>query len=122
MAKPLLVLGKTHQLKVLLRRASLHTVCEESRCPNISQCFGSGTATFMILGNQCTRACSFCNLKRGNPEPLDPEEPYRLLEAVKTLNLRYVVITSPTRDDLEDGGARTVCQMHKGLKGEPPKH
>jgi lipoic acid synthetase len=108
MAKPLLVLSKTHSLKVLLRRASLHTVCEESRCPNISQCFGSGTATFMILGNQCTRACSFCNLKRGNPEPLDPEEPYRLLEAVKTLNLRYVVITSPTRDDLEDGGGDSL--------------
>jgi len=116
MAKPLLVLSKTHQLKALLRRASLHTVCEESRCPNISQCFGSGTATFMILGNQCTRACSFCNLKRGNPEPLDPEEPYRLLEAVKTLNLRYVVITSPTRDDLEDGGAGQFTKCIRVLK------
>jgi len=70
----------------------------------------------MILGNQCTRACSFCNLKRGNPEPLDPEEPYRLLEAVKTLNLRYVVITSPTRDDLEDGGAGQFARCIRGLK------
>ncbi|WP_333785089.1 lipoyl synthase [Thermocrinis sp.] len=116
MTKPVLILSKTHQLKKLLRNAKLHTVCEESRCPNISECFSSGTATFMILGDTCTRGCSFCNLKRGKSLPVDEEEPYRLLETVKLLNLKYVVITSPTRDDLKDGGASHFAKCIRLLK------
>ncbi|SHK53155.1 lipoyl synthase [Thermocrinis minervae] len=114
--KPVIRLSQTHRLKGLLRQLSLNTVCEESRCPNISECFGSGTATFMILGDTCTRGCSFCNVKRGNPKGPDPEEPYKLLEAVKRLNLRYVVITSVTRDDLEDGGASHFAKCVRVLK------
>jgi len=116
MRKSVLVLSKTHHLKRLLRSARLHTVCEESRCPNISECFSSNTATFMILGDTCTRGCSFCNLKRGKAAPVDQEEPYRLLETVKLLNLKYVVITSPTRDDLKDGGAEQFFRCVKVLK------
>jgi len=116
MPKPVLILSKTHQLKKLLRNAKLHTVCEESRCPNISECFSANTATFMILGDTCTRGCSFCNLKRGKTLPVDEEEPYRLLETVKLLNLKYVVITSPTRDDLKDGGASHFAKCIRVLK------
>lgn len=114
--KPLLELSKTVGVKKLLRRLKLHTVCEESRCPNISQCFGSGTATFMILGDTCTRGCTFCNLDRGKALPPDPEEPYHLLQAVKALNLSYVVLTSPTRDDLRDGGAEHFARCVRILK------
>ena len=114
--KPVLELSKLHRVKKVLRRARLNTVCEESRCPNISECFGAGTATFMILGDRCTRSCSFCSVRRGVPEPLDGEEPYRLLDAVRVLGLRYVVITSVTRDDLEDGGARHFSECVKVLK------
>ncbi len=118
--KPILELSKTHEIKKLLRSLRLHTVCEESRCPNIGECFGSGTATFMILGDTCTRACSFCNLQRGKPLPPNPEEPYKLLEAVKTLGLSYVVLTSPTRDDLLDGGADHFAKCVKVLKENIP--
>ncbi|WPM31653.1 lipoyl synthase [Hydrogenobacter sp. T-2] len=114
--KPILELSKTHEIKKLLRSLRLHTVCEESRCPNIGECFGSGTATFMIMGDTCTRACSFCNLQRGKPLPPDPEEPYKLLHAVKTLKLSYVVLTSPTRDDLSDGGASYFAKCVRVLK------
>ncbi len=114
--KPVLELSKLHEVKRVLRRARLNTVCEESRCPNISECFGAGTATFMILGDRCTRSCSFCNVRRGVPKPLDGEEPYRLLDAVRVLGLRYVVITSVTRDDLEDGGAGHFSRCVKVLK------
>ncbi|WP_448584361.1 lipoyl synthase [Thermocrinis sp.] len=116
MSKPVLILSKTHQIKKLLRSAKLHTVCEESRCPNISECFSSGTATFMILGDTCTRGCSFCNLKRGKTLPVDEDEPFRLLETVRLLNLKYVVITSPTRDDLDDGGSSHFAKCIKVLK------
>ncbi len=118
--KPTLALSKTHGIKRLLRNLKLNTVCEESRCPNIGECFGSGTATFMILGDTCTRACSFCNLKRGRSIPPNPEEPYLLLQAVKSLGLSYVVITSPTRDDLPDGGAEHFYKCVKVLKEEIP--
>jgi len=89
----------------LLRSFSLHTVCQEAHCPNIGECFSQKTATFMILGNQCTRNCHFCAVKHETPLPVDPEEPENVAKAVKTLGLRYVVITSVTRDDLKDGGA-----------------
>ncbi len=118
--KPVLKLSEVHRVKRILRRSRLNTVCEESRCPNISECFGSGTATFMILGDRCTRRCSFCNVRRGSPSPPDPEEPYRLLEAVKTLGLRYVVITSVTRDDLTDGGASQFVACIRLLRRELP--
>jgi lipoic acid synthetase len=114
--KPVLRFSEAHRVKSLLRRVKLNTVCEESRCPNISECFGQGTATFMILGDRCTRSCSFCNVKRGSPKPPDPEEPYRILKAVKSLGLRYVVITSVTRDDLPDGGAQQFAACVRVLK------
>lgn len=118
--KPILTLSSTHKVKRLLRNLKLHTVCEESRCPNIGECFGSGTATFMIMGDTCTRACTFCNLQRGKPQEPDPKEPYNLLQAVKALNLRYVVITSPTRDDLPDGGSMHFYRCIKVLKENIP--
>ena len=118
--KPVLLLSETHRVKRLLRNLKLNTVCEESRCPNIGECFGSGTATFMILGDTCTRACTFCNLKRGKSTAPNPEEPYLLLQAVKSLGLSYVVITSPTRDDLPDGGAGHFYRCVKVLKETIP--
>lgn len=118
--KPVLRLSEVHRVKRVLRKARLNTVCEESRCPNISECFGSGTATFMILGDRCTRGCTFCNVSRKHPKPVDPDEPYRLLSAVKALDLRYVVITSITRDDLPDGGASQFARCIKVLKENLP--
>ena len=93
------------RVKGLLRRAALHTVCEEAACPNIGECFEAGTATFLILGDVCTRACRFCAIATGRPEPVDTEEPRRVAETVALLGLRHAVITSVTRDDLPDGGA-----------------
>ena len=92
-------------MKELTLRLGLHTICESARCPNQSECFGRGTATFLIMGTRCTRQCTFCNVTHGQPESLDAEEPIRIAKAVKRLGLRYAVITSVTRDDLEDGGA-----------------
>jgi lipoyl synthase len=92
-------------LKRLVRRQQLHTVCEDARCPNIGECWDAGTATFMILGEVCTRACKFCAVKSGLPPVYDLDEPRRVADAIKLLNLKYAVITSVDRDDLEDGGA-----------------
>ncbi len=107
-------------MKGLLDGLSLHTVCESALCPNIGGCFSRGTATFLILGNVCTRRCTFCAVKKGSPPPLDEDEPQHLLEAVAKLNLKYVVITSVTRDDLPDGGAahfaRTIQLIHEKKK------
>jgi len=89
----------------LLRKSRLHTVCEEAKCPNIGKCFKSGTATFLILGNICTRNCRFCAIKSGVPLPPDPDEPERVAITAEALGLEYVVVTSVTRDDLPDGGA-----------------
>ncbi len=114
-------LSKLHTLQRLFRKTSLNTVCEESRCPNISECFSKGTATFMILGDRCTRGCTFCNVKRRPLSPPDPQEPFRLLEAVKTLRLKYVVVTSVTRDDLPDGGADHFARTVRVLKGSLPR-
>ncbi|GAB6066464.1 lipoyl synthase [Aquifex pyrophilus] len=118
--KPVIQFSKLYEIKKLLRRTRLHTVCEESRCPNISECFGSKTATFMILGTHCTRRCAFCNVEKGFPQKVDSEEPYRLLEAVKVLGLKYVVITSVTRDDLPDGGASHFAKCIRVLKENIP--
>ncbi len=94
-----------HEVKAELRRHRLHTVCESARCPNIHECFARGSATFMILGNTCTRRCAFCAVPRGRPEPLDPEEPENVARMAAAMGLRYVVITSVNRDELPDGGA-----------------
>jgi lipoic acid synthetase len=94
------------RLRKLVRSQRLHTVCESAACPNIGECWDRGTATFMLLGNTCTRSCGFCDVHTGRPLPLDPGEPLRVAKAVKALGLRYAVITSVNRDELADGGAR----------------
>jgi len=93
------------EIKQLLRKNSLHTVCEEASCPNLGECFGNGTATFMIMGDICTRRCPFCDVAHGRPLPLDQDEPQKLAQTIAMLKLSYVVITSVDRDDLRDGGA-----------------
>lgn len=98
-------LSECDGVKSGLRGLGLSTVCEEASCPNIGECFGRGEATFLILGKVCTRSCSFCGVRKGAPEGVDPGEPGRVAEAVRRMGLRHVVITSVTRDDLEDGGA-----------------
>lgn len=95
-----------NEIKQILREQKLHTVCEEATCPNIGECFSKGTATFMIMGDICTRRCPFCDVGHGRPNPLDPNEPKHLAETVAALKLKYVVITSVDRDDLRDGGAQ----------------
>lgn len=94
-----------NKVERLLKGLSLHTVCQEATCPNRMECFNKGTATFMILGSVCTRGCRYCDVEKGKPNGVDPSEPENLAKATKELNLRHVVITSVTRDDLEDGGA-----------------
>jgi len=99
------------KLKQVLRENRLHTVCEEASCPNLSECFSHGTATFMIMGDKCTRRCAFCDVGHGRPDPLDTEEPINLAKTIAQMELKYVVITSVDRDDLRDGGAAhfTAC-------------
>jgi lipoyl synthase len=111
--------------EAVLSGLHLHTVCHQARCPNMSECYGRGTATFLILGDVCTRSCGFCNVKKGTPSAVDLSEPVRVAEAVSRLKLRYAVITSVTRDDLEDGGAAlfvgTILQIRQknpGIKVE----
>jgi lipoic acid synthetase len=94
-----------YEIKQILREHKLHTVCEEASCPNIGECFGKGTATFMIMGDKCTRRCPFCDVGHGRPDPLDADEPLNLAKTIAALKLKYVVITSVDRDDLKDGGA-----------------
>jgi lipoyl synthase len=107
------------RLKSLMRELNLHTVCEEAQCPNIGECWHHGTATFMILGDVCTRACSYCAVRHGRPHPIDAAEPARVADAIAALNLSYVVITSVDRDDVTDGGASifadTVRQTRERL-------
>ena len=109
---------QNRSMKELLRTFGLSTVCEESSCPNQSECFGRGAATFLVLGDICTRACSFCNVRKGSPLASDPQEPQRLAEAVKKLSVKYLVITSPTRDDLKDGGAGHLAAPAVGEDAE----
>lgn len=113
-------LAASAKVKRLLKGLSLHTVCQESLCPNISECFSHNAATFMILGNICTRQCQFCNVKKATPTSIDHDEPQRVKEAVGALNLKYVVITSPTRDDLDDGGASVFADTVKKIKDFDP--
>jgi lipoic acid synthetase len=94
-----------YEIKQILREQKLYTVCEEASCPNIGECFGKGTATFMIMGDKCTRRCPFCDVGHGRPDPLDVDEPRKLAQTIAALKLKYVVITSVDRDDLRDGGA-----------------
>lgn len=110
-----------HELKRLMRAARLHTVCEEANCPNIGDCWGRRTATFLILGDICTRACRFCNVRSGRPAPPDPDEPRRVAEAVRTLGLRHAVVTSVTRDDLPDGGASVFAAVIREIRALNPE-
>lgn len=109
--KPKWIRGRSHnapeveRLKRLLREQQLHTVCEEAACPNLGECFAHGTATFMIMGDICTRRCPFCDVAHGRPKPLDEDEPRKLGETIANMSLKYVVVTSVDRDDLRDGGA-----------------
>ncbi len=104
------------EVKRLLREQGLHSVCEEARCPNIGECFNAGTATFMILGDVCTRACGFCDVTSGRPAGLDLLEPLRLARTVETLGLDYAVITSVNRDDLPDGGASIFAGCIRAIR------
>ena len=108
-------------VKSTLQRFDLHTVCQEAACPNLGECWGRGTATFMILGDICTRNCRFCNVTSGQPILPDEEEPRRVAEAVKTLSLNYGVITSVTRDDLSDGGATHFAETVRAVKDMCPE-
>ena len=107
-----------HRMKDLVREESLHTVCEEARCPNIWDCWNRGTATFMILGDICTRSCGFCSVVTGRPTRLDRDEPHRVARAVKTLGLRHAVITSVNRDELPDGGAGIFAETIQCIRRE----
>jgi lipoic acid synthetase len=108
------------EIKQILREAKLHTVCEEASCPNIGECFGHGTATFMIMGSLCTRRCPFCDVAHGRPNPLDPDEPRHLGETVAKMKLKYVVITSVDRDDLRDGGAQHFVDCIRAVRELSP--
>ena len=115
-AKERVALADLHQMKRGLRESHLHTVCEEARCPNRGRCFGSGTATFLLMGGTCTRACGFCSVGGGSPLPLDPREPSETADRVTTLGLKYAVLTSVTRDDLPDGGAAHFAATIRAIK------
>ncbi len=108
------------RVKGTLLKHGIATVCEEALCPNIGECWGSGTATFMLMGDVCTRGCRFCYVRKGRPAPLDPSEPLRVARAARELGLRYVTLTSVTRDDLPDGGASHFAATVKALKREIP--
>ena len=108
------------QLKSLMRDQRLNTVCEDARCPNIGECWNAGTATFMILGDVCTRSCGFCAVTTGRPGAIDPVEPFRLASAVRALGLDYVVITSVNRDDVESGGAEVFAACIKAIRRQDP--
>ncbi|OOZ39921.1 lipoyl synthase [Solemya pervernicosa gill symbiont] len=109
------------RLKKVLRSQKLHTVCEEASCPNLGECFGHGTATFMILGDICTRRCPFCDVAHGKPLAPDSDEPQHLAETIKAMGLRYVVITSVDRDDLRDGGAQHFADCIKAIRATTPE-
>ena len=110
--------GKAYKnIRSITKERSLHTICESGNCPNMGECWGAGTATFMILGNICTRSCGFCNVKTGRPLPVDMQEPYKVAESVKLMGIKHAVITSVDRDELKDGGssiwAETIRQIRK---------
>ncbi|MFQ5868748.1 MAG: lipoyl synthase, partial [Candidatus Zixiibacteriota bacterium] len=107
--------GKLESVRGLLADNCLHTVCQSAACPNLGDCFSQGTATFLVMGNVCTRNCRFCNIENGRPQPLDSNEPETVAEAVKTLGLKHTVITSVTRDDLPDGGATHFAETVRAI-------
>jgi lipoic acid synthetase len=109
-------IGEYTNLKRLMRAKTLHTVCEEAHCPNMGECWGQGTATFIVLGDICTRSCSYCAVTTGMPEGVDEEEPQRVAEAVSAMGLKHVVITSVNRDDLPDGGARIFAETIRAVR------
>jgi lipoic acid synthetase len=125
--KPSWIRAKPHagpqveRIKKLLRDMNLHSVCEEASCPNLGECFGKGTATFMIMGDICTRRCPFCDVAHGRPKPLDTDEPRHLAEAIQKLELRYVVVTSVDRDDLRDGGAGHFAECIREIRERSPQ-
>jgi len=113
--------GDTYQqLQELIRSKALHTVCEEAMCPNMGECWGSGTATFLMMGDICTRSCGFCDIKRGKPLPLDFQEPERVAQAVKAMQLKHAVITSVDRDDQKDGGATIFAMVIQRIRELQP--
>ncbi len=118
--KKRIALRELHSIKKSLRTASLHSVCEEARCPNRTECFSSGTATFLAMGNICTRRCAFCSIATGKPLPLDPNEPDNILNAARQMRLQHVVITSVDRDELADGGAQHLALILRKLHTEMP--
>jgi len=113
--------SRFYEIKNILRANQLHTVCEEASCPNIGECFGKGTASFMIMGDKCTRRCPFCDVGHGRPDPLDPEEPRKLAQTIAQLRLRYVVITSVDRDDLRDGGSGHFVECIRQIRAHSPQ-
>lgn len=112
--------SKFNEIKQILRSNNMVTVCEEASCPNIGECFGRGTATFMIMGDKCTRRCPFCDVGHGRPDPLDPNEPRNLATSIGAMRLRYVVITSVDRDDLRDGGAQHYVDCIREIRASSP--
>src|SRR5918912_4557385 len=128
LAKPAWIRGRApgpdsrfYEIKRILREQRLHTVCEEASCPNIGECFGKGTATFMILGDICTRRCPFCDVAHGRPLAPDADEPRHLAETIAALKLSYVVITSVDRDDLRDGGAKHFKECIREVRARSPR-
>ena len=113
--------SRFYEIKQILREHKLHTVCEEASCPNIGECFGKGTATFMIMGDKCTRRCPFCDVGHGRPDPLDVDEPKNLARTIAALKLKYVVITSVDRDDLRDGGAGHFVECIRQIREMSPE-
>ncbi|HUQ26182.1 MAG TPA: lipoyl synthase [Burkholderiales bacterium] len=113
--------SRFHEIKDILRSQNLHTVCEEASCPNIAECFGKGTATFMVLGDVCTRRCPFCDVAHGRPLAPDADEPRHLADTISLLKLKYVVITSVDRDDLKDGGARHFVDCIRAVREKSPQ-
>jgi lipoic acid synthetase len=113
-------LGELHEIRSVLARGGLDTVCDEARCPNRSECFARGTATFLIMGDTCTRSCRYCSIAHGRPAPLDPEEPARLAGAVVEMGLSHVVVTSVDRDDLPDGGSAHFAAVIAALRALEP--
>jgi lipoyl synthase len=108
------------KLRGIVKEGNLHTVCQEAMCPNIAECWGVGTATFMILGDTCTRGCRFCNVKTGHPNPVDPLEAFKLARSIETLGLNYAVITCVDRDDTPDGGATQMAEAIRAIKHRTP--
>ncbi|BCU67116.1 lipoyl synthase [Sulfolobales archaeon HS-7] len=123
MTKPVIRVQNSEKLRkiaLIARESQVSTVCEEALCPNLAECWSSGTATFMLMGDVCTRGCRFCYVKKGKPQSLDLEEPRRLIKAIKEMNLDYVTLTSVDRDDLPDGGASYLSETIMMIKNEVP--